>query len=272
MPEVTINTKSCNLCGLCAATCPWGLIEVLQEGPPHQVQSAAASCNLCGHCEAVCPTGSLELDDPQLSRQIPPQPSEMEVERLAAYLKMRRSIRRYREEPVQRATIEQIMDVVRYAPTGRNRQDVHWLVIHDTREVRRLTALAVDWMRETAASGNPLAARYNLNGMVRAWEDGRDYICNNAPHLVIAHINVENPVAQTNAVIALAHLDIVAPSFNLGTCWGGIFMHAVKNWEPLRMALALPNGHAAAHCLMLGFPVLSFKRPPQRKPASIEWR
>lgn len=273
MPELIVNTQSCTHCGLCAATCPWGLIEVPREGAPHLAKAAAKLCILCGHCEAVCPAGSLHLDDPRLASAISPeQPAEIEAERLGAYLRMRRSIRRYREEPVERAVIERVMDIVRYAPTGRNRQDVQWLMIHDTREVRRLTAMAVDWMRETGNSGNPLAARYNLGGMVKAWEEGRDYVCLNAPHLVIAHVGGESPIAMTNAVIALTHLDIVAPSFGLGACWGGIFMQAVNNWEPLRAALDLPPGHAPAHCLMLGYQAIRYQRPPQRNPVSIVWR
>lgn len=273
MLELSVNEQECTGCGLCASTCPWGLIEVPKDGLPYLAKAAAKLCILCGHCQAVCPTGSLRLDDPRLSQTVSlPQSPDIKTKRLAAYLKMRRSIRRYREEPVERDTIEQIMDIVRYAPTGRNRQDVQWVMIHDTREVRRLTAMAIDWMRETEISGNPLAARYNLSGMVKAWEEGRDYVCLNAPHLVIAHVGGESPIAMTNAVIALTHLDIVAPSFGLGACWGGIFMQAVHHWEPLRAALDLPPGHAAAHCLMLGYPAIRYQRPPQRNPVSIVWR
>src|SRR6185369_16374907 len=251
MPGLTVKSKSCTRCGLCSEACPWGLIDVSAGGIPQQVKTTGKSCILCGHCEAVCPTGALLLlDDPQLDRtKYPTQPAEIDSATLGSYLQMRRSIRRYKEEPVERVILEQIMNIVRYAPSGRNRQDVQWLMIHDIREVRRLTSLAVDWMRETATSGNPLAVRYNLAGMVKAWEEGRDHICHNAPHLVIAHVNAENPVARINAIVALAHLDIVAPSFSLGACWGGIFMQAVNNWEPIRTALDLPVGHSAVHCL-----------------------
>jgi len=273
MPEVNINAQSCTHCGLCAETCPWGLIEIPEDGLPHLAKAAAKRCIICGHCEAVCPSGALQLDHPRLAQAVSPQqPVVIEADRLGAYLRMRRSIRRYLEEPVERDTIERIMDVVRYAPGGRNRQDVKWLVIHDTREVRRLTAMAVDWMRETGNRGNPLAARYNLSGMVKAWGEGRDTICLNAPHLVIAHVGGESPIAMTNAVIALTHLDIVAPALGLGACWGGIFMQAVNNWEPLRAALDLPPGHVPAHCLMLGYPAIRYQRPPRRNPASVAWR
>lgn len=273
MPELIVNEQSCSCCGLCAETCPWGLIEVPKEGVPQMAKAAAKLCILCGHCEAICTTGALELDAPRL---VPTSsllhPAEIEAANLGAYLRMRRSIRRYRKEPVERATIEQILDVVRYAPTGRNRQDVKWLMIHDTGEVRRLTAMAVDWMRETGNSGNPLAARYSFSGMVQAWEEGRDAVCLNAPHLVIAHAGEEDHLARTDAVIALSHLDIAAPSFGLGACWGGIFMQAVRNWEPLRSALDLPSGHAAVHCLMFGYPAVRYQRPPKRKPVSVVWR
>jgi nitroreductase/NAD-dependent dihydropyrimidine dehydrogenase PreA subunit len=273
MPELIVDAQSCTRCGLCAAECPWGLIEITEDGVPHLAKAAAKRCIICGHCEAACPSDSLHLDDPRLDQTVyPEQSAGIEAARLGAYLRMRRSIRRYREEPVGRDVIEQVMDIVRYAPTGRNRQDVRWLMIHDTREVRRLTALAIDWMRETGNSGNPLAARYNLSGMVKAWDEGQDYVCLNAPHLAIAHVNEETPAARTNATIALAHLDIIAPSFGIGACWGGIFMQAVKSWEPLQKALDLPHGHTPVHCLMLGYPATSYQRPPKRNPAAIAWR
>lgn len=273
MPELSMIEQKCARCGLCVRICPWGIIALPENSWPRYVAEGAERCILCGHCEAVCPTGALRLDDPQL---IPTtfllQPAEIEPERLGSYLRLRRSIRRYREEPVDRDTIEQIMDIVRFAPSGRNRQDVHWLIIHDAEELRRMTEMAIDWMRATVDSGNPLAVRYNLAGMVKAWEEGRDYICLNAPHLVIPHVHEEYPVARMNAIIALAHLDIVAPAFGLGACWGGIFMQAVNNWEPLRTALDLPAGHSAVHCLMLGYPAIRYQRPPKRNPVDIVWR
>lgn len=273
MPELSINEQTCIRCGLCALTCPWSIIELPDSDYPRYADEGAERCIICGHCEAVCRTGSLQLDAPEIvPTTCPPQPAEIEPARLGSYLRNRRSIRRFREEPVERATIEQIMEIVRYAPSGRNRQDVQWLMIHDTREVRRLTAMAVDWMRETACSGNPLAVRYNLAGMIHAWEEGRDHVCHNAPHLALAHVWENNQVARTNAVIAVAHLDIVAPAFGLGVCWGGIFMQAVGSWKPLREALDMPSGHEPVHCLMLGYPAGCYQRPPKRYPASIFWR
>jgi nitroreductase/NAD-dependent dihydropyrimidine dehydrogenase PreA subunit len=272
MTELTVR-ESCTRCGLCAFACPWKVI-ILQEGSlPRFRDGGAEQCNLCGHCESVCPSGSISVDDPRL--QPVPSPSgdgNLGPRQLGGYLRMRRSVRRYREEPVDRASIEEVMEIVRFAPSGRNRQDVGWLIIHDSSEVRRLTQIAMEWMRETGAVGTQLATRFDAPGMVRRWEKGEDPLCLHAPHLVVAHASPENVVARTNATIALAHLDIVAPAFGLGTCWGGIFLLAVQSCEPLRGALQLPPERIAVHCLMLGYPAISFQRPPKRYPARIVWR
>lgn len=273
MPELSVNDRICTRCGLCVVTCPWRIIELSDGGLPHFTEGGAERCNLCGHCEAVCPAGAVVLNDPRLApAACAPGVAEMEPERLAAYLRLRRSIRRYRDEAVDRGVIEEILDICRFAPTGRNRQDVHWLVIHDTHELRRLTGMAVDWMRSIAGTDAPPAARFDLPAMIRAWEEGRDPVCQQAPHLVVAHVHGGNPVSATNAVIALAHLEIMAPSFGLGACWGGIFILAAHNHEPLRAALGLPAAHLPVHALMLGYPEIRYHRPPKRKPACIVWR
>lgn len=271
MPELAV-TEYCSRCGLRVSVCPWRIIERPGDGMPGYTAGGSEWCNLCGHCEAVCPAGALALHAPQLVRADHADAiATMEPERLGAYLIMRRSIRSYRKEPVERSIIGQILDICRFAPTGRNRQDVRWLVIHDTEEVRRLTSMAIDWMRQSAA-GAELSSRFDLPAMVRAWDEGRDPLCHHAPHLVIAYAHAENPVARTNAVIALAHLEIVAPSFGVGTCWGGILLFALNNHDPLREALGLPDGHLPVHAMMLGHPQIRYQRPPKRKPADILWR
>lgn len=273
MPKLVINEQACTLCGLCASACPAGIVVLQDSELPHYTEGGSEFCIVCGHCEAVCPSGALVLNDPLLEpTTCAPAVAEIEPERLGEYLRMRRSIRRYLAKPVDHATIGQLMDIVRFAPTGHNRQDVRWLIIHETEELRRLTGIAIDWMRETAASGSPLAKRFHMNARVNAWEKGRDSICRLAPHLVVAYVHEENPVSRTNAIIALAHLEIVAPSFGLGACWGGIFLLAVNNYEPLQEALGLPAEHLPVHVMMLGYPEIRYQRPPKRKHADIVWR
>ena len=50
----------------------------------------------------------------------------------------RRSIRRYKKTPVSRKVLAELLDVARCAPTGSNKQKVHWIVYSQQEKVRRL--------------------------------------------------------------------------------------------------------------------------------------
>lgn len=273
MPELHVDEEACTRCGLCAAVCGFRILSLPDGATPRFAENGSRLCNVCGHCEAVCPSAALTLEHPRLDpATYAASPPDIGPERLGEYLRMRRSIRRYRDEPVDKDLILRLMDVVRFAPTGRNSQDVRWLIVHDTRELQRLIGLAVEWMRSVAGTASPFALRFAVPAMLRAWEDGRDLLCQGAPHLVIGCARTDNPVAETNVAIALAHLEIAATSFGLGACWGGIFRHAMVGSEPLRVALEIPPDYAPFHCMMLGYPAIQYRRPPKRSPVRIDWR
>jgi len=273
MPDLIVADTLCTRCGACVATCPPRIIELPKGGHlPRFTATGAARCIICGHCEAVCPTGALAVDDPRLDpTTYPPPQAPLAPEDLDAYLRMRRSIRRFRPEPVPRETIEALLDVVRYAPSSSNRQAVKWLVIHDTAEVRRLTGLVVDWFR-SRLSDDSSPNRKTLAAMIRSWRNGSDPICRNAPHLVIPYTARQHSLAPVDAAIATAHLEIAAPAHGVGTCWGGYFQMAAEGWEPLRHALNLPHGHHPECALLLGYPAANYHRPPRRNRLDVIWR
>lgn len=276
MPELSINSQICTRCGMCVTACPIGIVRLADGEYPTYVAEGASRCILCGHCYAACPTGALVVSDERLDPNIQPlceaDDARIEPEKLGAYLRMRRSIRSYREEPVERPVIEHLMDIVRYAPSSSNSQAVRWLVIYDTGEVRRLTGFAVDWMRSMVSSKSPLTSYFSFEDIIRAWDNGDDPICRMAPHLVVAYAHRDAVAAKTDAIIALSHLDIAAPAFGLGTCWAGFFQMAAAQWEPLRVGLNLPPEHLSIYTMMLGYPLFHYLRPPKRKPVDITWR
>ncbi len=273
MAELLLNADSCSNCSLCIAACPMNIIRMQDGEFPHFTADGAERCIVCGHCEAICPSGSIRIEDPRLDPVVyPVSGSRIEPACLGEHIRMRRSIRRYKDTPVDRVVVEKLMDVVRYAPTGTNSQQVRWLIIHDTAELRKLTALAVDWMRSAICSGSPLSAHFNFAGMVKAWEKGKDPICRNAPHLVIAYASREARSAPVDGIIALSTLDIVAPAYGVGTCWCGFFQYAMSQWEPLRSALGLEEDQVSIYAMMLGYPAVSYRRPPRRNRINLIWR
>jgi len=271
MNGILVDRDLCTRCGICSLVCPVNIIDPVDEQTLPRLPAAKAPlCIRCGHCEASCPPGALLLSDREAGGRGSPPGAEIPPEALAAYMKGRRSVRHYKPEPVDRQTIGGILEIARYAPSGGNRQPVEWLVLEDRAEVRRVAGLTMEWIRGLAESSHPLAAYAPV--LAAAWEGGKDVICRGAPHLLIPHIPEDNPMAVTDAIIALAHVDVAAPAFGVGTCWAGFVAIALGAHPPVRDALGLPRGRVPAYAMLFGYPKYRTYRIPGRNPLRVTWR
>jgi len=179
------------------------------------------------------------------------------------FLLSRRSIRTYKKRAVDHSTLKSILDVSRYAPSAHNGQPVHWLMVENRDEVKRLAGLVVDWMKELKI----------FPGLTRAWGQGQDKVLRGAPHLAIAHANPfssEHPIED--CTLATAYLDLAAHSYGLGSCWAGFLVQAAQHYEPIVAALDLPENHQVYTALMLGYPKFRYRHIPQRDELKITWR
>lgn len=95
----------------------------------------------------------------------------------------RRYIRNYTDEIVDKKTIEHILDIVRYAPSGVNNQPVHWLIVHEPEAVRKISSLPIDWMREMSECDQYRPMKRILPSLIYAYDSGADPICRGAPIL-----------------------------------------------------------------------------------------
>lgn len=268
-----IDGEKCGRDGICVAECPMRILEMKEASlPPSPVEGAEERCIRCGHCVAVCPHGAFSLSEMK-TEDCPPVRKDLALDagHVEHFLRSRRSIRTYRETAIERGKLAKLLDIARYAPTGTNSQQVKWLAVNSREKVRELSGLVVDLIRYMIKQNDPMAVRYNLAGMVRAWESGLDLISRGAPSLVVAHAPKDYMMGRTDSVIALTFLDLAAPSFGLGTCWAGFFMIAAASWPPLVEALSLPEGNVCCGAMMLGYPKYAYHRLPLRKEADITW-
>jgi len=273
MASIVIDTEKCKQDGFCADECPAGIIRFEKDSFPAPVDGFDEYCIRCGHCLAVCPHGALSLHGVSpdacdaVNADLFPAP-----EALAHFMRARRSARKFKSKPVPRELIEQCLDTVRWAPSGHNSQPVHWIVIHDTGEVRRMAGLVADWMRMLVSSNMPIVKTLHLDVVVSDWDRGADKIVRGAPHVVVAHGLREDMTAPTACTIALAHFELAAKAHGLGPTWGGFFHAAASTYPPLQQALGLPAGHQPMGAMLLGWPKYSYKRIPAREPARVVWK
>jgi len=274
MSLFTVDATLCKKDGLCAAVCPVRIIaNNKQTQIPEPVENADELCINCGHCMAICPYGALSLTkmSPAQCRQIP-KDWNLSPQQVELFLKARRSIRVYKKEPVSRDTIEKIIDVARYAPSGINRQPVHWLVVYDTKKVTELAKLVIDWMRILISEKASIAESLRMQNTVDAWDNGDDRILRKCPHVVIAYALKDDMTAMQAATISLAYLELAAVSFGLGACWAGYLQMAVNMCPAAMESLGINKKCSCFGAMMLGYPQHHYIRIPLRNTPSIKWK
>jgi nitroreductase/NAD-dependent dihydropyrimidine dehydrogenase PreA subunit len=262
MSHLQIDPARCDKDGLCVAECPVGIIAFGQDGLPAVADDAASRCVLCGHCIAVCPKAALSLAGlspsalPELQKKFTVTPKAADQ-----LLRSRRSIRRYKSAPVERALLLQCIDTARYAPSGMNAQPVHWLVVEGRERMLELAGHTANALRRLP---------YFL-GFLDAWEKGHDVILRGAPNLVLAHAEATGFDHTVDGAIALTYFELAAHAHGVGTCWAGLLMLAARDSQELIKALGIPEGHRVLGALMAGYPKYGFKRLPPRNPAKVRW-
>ncbi|MBU4565436.1 MAG: nitroreductase family protein [Desulfarculus sp.] len=270
---IVVDREKCNKDKLCALDCPIGIITM--DGPdgfPAPAEGFDQLCINCGHCVAVCPHEALSQGGITPRQCLPLEAPGLGPEQLAQLLKGRRSIRRYKEQPLEQSTIARLLDMARYAPSGHNVQPVKWLVISGRDKLMHLAGIVADWMRQVIKEDPELAESMHLDHAVAIWESGEDRILRGAPHVVLAYAEAEDLRAVAPCILALGYIELAAYNLGLGACWAGYLNRAANNFPPMIKALGLPEGMASYGALMLGVPKYKFQRIPPRKPLEVTWR
>ena len=197
MTTIFVDQDLCTRCGICSNVCVLGVIDPADENTLPKVQERKAGmCILCGHCEAHCPSQALIVNDrPEEKVRLPTGAGTIAADDMGYYLRKRRSVRHFTQDPVPKDTILELLDIARYAASGGNGQPVDWIVVHDKKKVHRIAELTIEWMRTLVNSDHPMSGF--VPGLIAAWESGRDVICRGAPHLLVATIPEGNPIAVT---------------------------------------------------------------------------
>ncbi len=273
MSHFIVDEKKCRRDGICVAVCPVGILTRGEDAPPEAIPGFAQLCICCGHCVAACPYGACSLDTMPAEECPPVQPEwRLSPEEVEHFLRSRRSVRVFKDVAVGEGRLARLIRTARYAPSGRNSQPVRWLVISGREPVRALAGHVIDWMRSICAARPEVGRALALDRLVDAWDAGGDMICRAAPHLIVAHAPKDDVTAPSACTLALAYLELAAPSHGLGACWAGYLHRAALHWPPLQQALALPAGDVFNGALLVGEPRYRYHRLPARREPAITWR
>lgn len=107
---ITINQEKCIECRQCESICHTNSIRI----DKNKVFIDKFLCSTCTQCIAVCPLQALSWDNiaPQnINNAILPKP-----EQIKEFLKQRRSVRKFKDKPIERSLLEDIAVMSKYAP------------------------------------------------------------------------------------------------------------------------------------------------------------
>jgi nitroreductase/NAD-dependent dihydropyrimidine dehydrogenase PreA subunit len=271
MPSLIVDESRCTRDGICLSECPGQFIELRDDSRvPTWIAGTEGRCISCGHCVAMCPQGALSLSTMSVELCAPVQRDlRLSAEQVEHHLRARRSVREYQNKPVPRDVLARLIDTARFAPSAGNRQSVQWLVVYDGLEVKKLAGHTVDWVNTFISQLDRLDL---LRRAVEFCDAGEDImIAGNAPHLVFTFAPKANEWDRIHCAIALTYLELSAPAFGLGTCWGGILTLAANEWPPMRQALGLSDAQACHGAMMIGYPRQEPRRIPLRNEAKVTW-
>ena len=195
----------------------------------------------------------------------------MNAEEFLAVLRARRSVRRFRPEPVAHAVLERLIEHAAWAPSASNRQD--WLFIAVTREeTRRALGEAVRrrWSEMIAANRDAgwvaELERYAVHFSGFTAAPAVIGVACREPDELMKHLAGAEAVwvggGAASAAMAAQTLMLAAHAIGLGTC---CMTGALAAQDQLKSILGLGRRHEMVCLIALGWPDEHPPAPP-RKP------
>ncbi|MCD6536803.1 MAG: nitroreductase family protein [Thaumarchaeota archaeon] len=154
----------------------------------------------------------------------------MKGRELLEVIYQRRSIRKYEKKPIPEEILKAILEAGRLAPTAKNLQPWHFIVVRDHEIKRKL--IFTDW-----------------NNFIEE-----------ASAVIVGCGEMDKKWAVVDVAIALQNMVIAAEALGLGSCWIGAFEE-----EEVKRVLGVPNHLKVVAMITIGYPAERPEPPPKKK-------
>lgn len=302
MTTVIVDETLCIGCGECCKVCPSSALALSREPGSKAVVRVLAPCMGCDHCAAVCPVNSLKV--PDLESDVPG--SGMEAEEtprsknragqadLASLIRLmawRRSCRVYKDRPVSREQLEDLVRIGITAPSGTNSQAWTFTILPDRPALlnlgqgvagffKRLNRLAGRaWLRKgLKLLGKPELDEYHrehfktVQTALGEWESsGRDMLFHGAAAAVMVGSGPGASCPAEDALLATGHMLLAAQAMGLATCLIGFAVEAMRRDKAIKRSLGIPDAEEVYAVMAVGHGAEKYTRTCGRREPLIRW-
>lgn len=286
-----VDLETCNGDGICAEVCPQNALKMVDEKAA-TVEARADSCIYCGQCVAVCATESLRMPklDEEGFRRLEKMP--FGYDEFYDFLRLRRSVRVFKDRPVERQVIDKILQAAATAPMGFPPHTTEVVVVDDREELNfLLQELVKEYDSMLKAFSSPvgrgivrLSAGAQDYGVLKNHivdtarfanevyhRDGTDRYMYRAPVLMMFHGNRSGISYEENAHLVCHHAMLAAVSLGLGTTIIGMIPPVVDRSKLLRERFGIPKQNRVLTSLILGYPKYRYRQSIRRDLAGVTY-
>jgi len=291
-----IDEELCIGCGLCVKVCPLDTISMQNE---KAVVTGRESLS-CGHCAAACPEGAIRvkaIDESILTYNTIKadgkwlKHGDFDTSQLVRLMRSRRSCRNYREKPVDRNILEDLVKIGITAPSGTNAQGWTFTILPSRGAVVALANQVARYFKELnkMAEKGHLRLFMKLTGKkeldfyyknyyetvketLSEWENnGLDRLFHGATSAIIVGYKPGAACPAEDAILATQNILLGAHSMGLGSCLIGFAVSAIKRDPKIKLAVGIPAEETIYAVIALGWPDEKYFGLAGRKPAVIRY-
>jgi nitroreductase/NAD-dependent dihydropyrimidine dehydrogenase PreA subunit len=269
--KTAIDQSACTGCGKCVRVCPGSVLAL--EGTHASVARPHLCCS-CGHCAAICPEGAVSCTAEDDRRAFSVAPFDEDLSPVERLLSGKRSVREFKDRPLDRDTITRLIEYAEKAPSSSNSRRRGYVVLTDPagideveRAVTKSFARTLDLLSPAVVRGVDLlsprlggllaASREDLLAMREAVAAGGRPIFRAAPCVVFVTGPRSGIQVADDCMIALQYLMLLAESQGIGSCVIGYAQHAHAAVE---RELPLAPGSRVYAAAILGYPKYTYQR------------
>jgi len=273
---IKVDLEKCIGCGTCKSDCPTANIAIKDGKAVH-----GKWCLECGHCTAVCPQKAVTLagdyDPAEILECDDPKKFAVRPEQLLNFVKFRRSVRQYTDDPVSDADIAKILEMGRYTQTGANTQTLRYIVLtKDT--LREITPMALKTLAELdvkSVDKKAMRVPYQYLDFQAIWvnwyafyqKKQRDLLFHGAPNALLV---VSRTCNEVDGCFNAGHLELMINALGLGACLMGFGTFAFDQSPELKQRVRIQQGESVIFMMVFGHPKVKYLRTVNRKKVRYE--